>query len=598
MTDNLLLTRDAPVDDLLSIRAAVEPNSFDPTNHTVRVIWSTGAAVQRRDAGGNFSEILSLAPGHVHLDRLNGASVLDTHKQSGVRDIVGTVSDPSTDGHAGHATIRLSSRPDVADIVGDIRDGVIRHLSIGYKVNKWQDSTGPNGGRVRTAVDWEPREISFVAIPADPGAHVRNAPTPDPAPDNRAEINGQIRNVCRTAGLPAEFADSLIDRNSTIEQTRAAAFDEIVRRGVRIPAVQIGASGDDPATLLTRMSAALSHRLGVPGELPEDARQFRPMGLHDMARNLLAARGEAGVLGLSTEALITRAISITDLPALLESTGQRILLNQYQLALSPVFKLARESTNNDFRKKTNIRLGELELLEVVGEGGEVTHGGVGEAAEAYSLATYGKIFSITRAALINDDLGAFSSMSAAQGRAAAETQNNLIVQLLTQGAGLGPTLQTDSVRLFNAAHGNVSSAAGAIALTTLAAGVLAMRSQKGIDGVTPINVVPKTLLVPAALETLARQGVASYYPPSAAAVNTLAGAFEVAVESRLSGLRWYLFADPAIMPVLEYAFLAGAPGPQMLSRAGWEHLGLEFRVILDFGCGALDFRGCYTNAGA
>jgi Caudovirus prohead serine protease len=593
MPHDVLLTRDAPVDDAVLTRtAAIEPNSFDATNHSVRVIWSTGADVRR----AGHIERLSLDPAHVNLDGLRGASVLDSHQRNGLRHVLGTVSEASVDGQAGHATIRLSKRTDVADIVADIRDGVIRHVSIGYTVdpNGWRDSIGPNGERVRTAVKWGPREISFVAVGADPGAYVRNAP--DDSTTDRAAINTQIRTLGRTAQLTTEFVDSLIDRGATVEQARAAAFDELTRRRVNIPAYQLGASNDDPETIRTRMVPALANRLGAPGDMPAESVQYRGMGLHDMARSLLAARGER-VLSMSPETLLTRAIGTSDIPILLQSTGQRTLLGSYQLALSPVFQLARQATATDFRTQSRVRLGEFEKLERVAESGEVTHGGVAETAESYALATYGKMFALTRQALINDDLGAFATISAAQGRAAAETQNDLVVTLLTQGSGLGPTM-SDEDRLYHTDHGNVSGSGAAIDATTLAAGVLAMRTQKGVDSVTPINATPRYLLAPPGKETAARQGVASFYPATAATVNPLAGTLEVLIEPRLSGNRWYLFADPAVLPVLEYAYLASAPGPQMESRPGWEVLGIEFRVILDFGCGVTDWRGTYTNAGA
>ena len=59
-----------------------------------------------------------------------------------------------------------------------------------------------------------------------------------------------------------------------------------------------------------------------------------------------------------------------------------------------------------------------------------------------------------------------------------------------------------------------------------------------------------------------------------------------------------IFADPATAPVLEYAYLSSAQGPQMASREGWDVLGMEFRVVLDFGAGVLDHRGAYLNPGA
>ena len=60
----------------------------------------------------------------------------------------------------------------------------------------------------------------------------------------------------------------------------------------------------------------------------------------------------------------------------------------------------------------------------------------------------------------------------------------------------------------------------------------------------------------------------------------------------------YLFGDPATAPVLEYAYQSSAQGPQLSSRDGWEVLGREFRVTLDFGAGVTDHRGACRNAGA
>jgi hypothetical protein len=170
------LTIDLPA---LSVRAAI--GSVNEDKRTVEVIFSTGAAVLRYDynQGRRYREVLSMDPKHVRLGRLNaGAPVLDSHSAWSVGDVLGvTESDTARiEKGRGIVTLRFSEREAVADIWGDVKGGIIRSVSIGYAVYKFQeDSTPKDGIPVRTAIDWEPFEVSMVPMPADAGARVRSA---------------------------------------------------------------------------------------------------------------------------------------------------------------------------------------------------------------------------------------------------------------------------------------------------------------------------------------------------------------------------------------------------------------------------------------
>jgi hypothetical protein len=59
-----------------------------------------------------------------------------------------------------------------------------------------------------------------------------------------------------------------------------------------------------------------------------------------------------------------------------------------------------------------------------------------------------------------------------------------------------------------------------------------------------------------------------------------------------------VFGDPALCPVIEYAYLGSAPGPQVDMQNGWAVLSAEFRCVLDFGAGVIDSRGAFKNPGA
>jgi hypothetical protein len=125
-----------------------------------------------------------------------------------------------------------------------------------------------------------------------------------------------------------------------------------------------------------------------------------------------------------------------------------------------------------------------------------------------------------------------------------------------------------------------------------------MRGQKDIDGATPINVRPRYLLVSPALETAAEVAVATLAAVTPANVNPFSGVLQILVDPHLSGNAWYVFAEPASVPTIKYAYLSGNEGPQVSTKEGWDVLGLELRVVLDFGCGVVDHRGSYLNAGA
>ena len=93
---------------MITRRASFAPQSVNPDARTVDVIWSTGAPVKRRDFDGSYVERLSLDPKAVDLSRLVGASVLDAHRQTAVRDVLGTVRDATVTGKEGTATIQRS----------------------------------------------------------------------------------------------------------------------------------------------------------------------------------------------------------------------------------------------------------------------------------------------------------------------------------------------------------------------------------------------------------------------------------------------------------------------------------------------------------
>ncbi|HVL18479.1 MAG TPA: prohead protease/major capsid protein fusion protein [Gemmatimonadales bacterium] len=595
--------------DLLTRRATLAPATADPEARTVEVIWSSGAPVRRRDMAGQYIERLSLTPEAVDLSRLEGASVLDAHRQTAVRDVLGSVRSAAVDGKRGTAVIQFSARPEVEPIWQDVLVGILRHVSVGYSVEEWAESTD-NGARVLTAVRWTPHEISLVPTPADPGAHIRmetemtettTTPAP-PAAQTRAEANAETRSIARIAGLDQSWIDGQIDGGVDPDTARRAAFEALANRSapsIRTEQVrvEIGESQDDPALRARQMGEALYARINPRHELSEPALRYAYSTPVDMAKELLTLRGES-TMALSPASLVTRALHTTsDFPIILGDTVGRVLRDAYQAAPSGIRRLGRQTTARDFRVVNKIMLGEAPLLEKLNEHGEIRAGTMAEAREAYKVETSARKIGITRQVLVNDDLGAFADLARRMGQAAAETEARILVTLLEAGSGNGPTL-SDGKALFHADHGNKAGSGAAISDATLSAARLSLRTQKGIEDRT-IRVTPRNLLVPPALETIAEKWLASIAPATAADVNPFSGSLSLVVEPRLSSAtRWYVTADAGEIDGLEFAYLSGAEGPQVESRSGWDVDGVEIRVILDFGAGFIDHRGWFMNAGA
>lgn len=162
----------------LSFRADV--GSVHAEDRTVDIVFSTGAPVLRYDymAGKRYWEILSMDPAHVRLQQINSIGVvLDTHSAYSVGDVLGAVKRDSAriEKGKGIATLQFSRRDSVAPVWQDVQDGILRSFSVGAKVFKAVEDVGKDGVTRRTAVDWEPFEISLVPMPADVGATTRSA---------------------------------------------------------------------------------------------------------------------------------------------------------------------------------------------------------------------------------------------------------------------------------------------------------------------------------------------------------------------------------------------------------------------------------------
>jgi len=567
--------------------ASPRPSSWNAETCSIVCTVATATPVVRQDQRGSFDEILDVRG--ADLEAFTGAHVLNGHAQGGVEGVIGTV-ERWVEGDQLLAEVRFSSRPEVEGIVGDIAAGIIRGVSVGYEVEQWQDGEA-SGVRTRTAVKWKPRELSFVCVGADPNARTRSHDG-----GGRTTINRSIRELGVRCGVSTATIDGLIDNEATIEQAREAMLNHMTTRS----SVQIRTDQhtlDDPQVRVRAMGEALHARSNPRATPSGPAREFVGQTVPDMARECCRAAG-LSVTGLGGPALIERALhSTSDFPLILADTTGRSLRDGYHSAQGGIRMVAREATASDFRAKSKLMLDSAGIgLEKVNEAGEFKSGTMAEAGESYRLETFGKIFGISRQAMVNDDVGALTDLPRRLGQAAAAFEADQLVALLEGPAGVGPTM-SDTYALFSTQHANFQGTGAAPDETTLSAGRLAMRKQTGPGGAL-IAVAPKYLVVPSELETVAQKLLATITPTTTDEVSPFSN-LQLIVEPRLSSTTgWYLVADPAQVDGLEYAYLASEPGPQVSTQTGFRVDGVEVKVRLDYGAGFVDHRGWYYNDGA
>ena len=627
--------------------ATVRANSYDPETRTIELSWGKGVPVlRRRMFDADYVEQLDMAG--ADLSRLNaGASLLNAHEDWTLTDIIGVVERAWIEAGEGRAVVRFSEREDVTGIVADVAAGIIRHVSVGYSVEEYQITERSDGPDIYTAVRWTPLELSLVPIPSDPSAQVRGAPEYFPVTITRAaqapvpeatamtdevvvtpaapavqqtaeqtairaegaklerERQAGIRRCAQAVRADAETMQRLIDDGTPLEQARAALIDAAADRdqATRINGQHATTTADGAEKFRAGAERAILARAGM---LPASERaaeagsEFRGMTLLEIARASLSRAG-ASATG-DKLAVVGRAFTHTtgDFSNLLASTANKAMLKGWMEAPETFGAWTSTGSLPDFKATSRVDIGAFPALSLIPEGAEYTHATLSDRGETAQIATYGKLFSITRQAIINDDLTAFTRIPASMARAARRTVGNLVYAILTGNPTMG-----DSVALFHANHSNLDTGGGsALSVTSLAAARVKMAKQTGQQA-EPLNIQPAHLIVPVALRDTAAVILASEYNPDATnklqAPNPVRGMVDVIADPRLdanSATAWYLTASPTAFDAIEVLYLDGNDAPFLDQQAGWNVDGTEFKVRLDAGVKAWDYRTLYKSAGA
>jgi hypothetical protein len=465
----------------------------------------------------------------------------------------------------------------------------------------------------------------------EPEATATPVRTPAAAPQvpDRTEASAESLIQQMRAEAAAESS-----RIATIRRLCAGRFPEIEARAIRdgwdgmrteleilrhnrptAPAVQVRANPGVTANLLEAacmLTAKLDgvERLFENETLEAASRRFRGgIGLQELLLEAAWANGYTGrnfrdsraVLRFAFQPEIEAGFSTIDIGGILSNVANKFLLDGFFAVERTWRNVCAVRNVTDFKAVTSYRLIGKDQYEKVPAGGEIKHGTLGNETYTNKADTYGLMLSIDRRDIINDDLGAITTVPRKLGRGSGLAINDVF---------WAEFLKNDT--FFTAMGGNYfEGAPTALSIDGLTTAEVAFMDQVDSDK-KPIGVMPAILLVPTSLSAMATQlykaveirdtTANNKYPTN----NPHQGRFRVEVSRYLSNKQysgysnkaWYLLADPNDLPVIEVALLNGQEAPTIeTAEADFSVLGIRCKGYHDFGVAKQDPRGGVKSKG-
>ena len=458
------------------------------------------------------------------------------------------------------------------------------------------------------------REVSIVLFGADPhtsAAIAAEANTecepmaqahdkPEDVVASEATAPGAVGNVIPvTAGSDGA---SLIDADTVaakvLEKIRGDILANIRAERPAAPAIHVAAPAATDERTVTASLCLAAGLQDVERHFDERTLEAASKRRHGSVAEVIvqAARangydGEGYRLNSSNLRQVLKAAFATHAIAnVLSATYNKFLLQGFSAVESVWDRISLIRSVSDFKLVTGIRVNGGFEFEEVGNGGTLKSADASDETRSFGAKTYGRLSSITRTDLINDDLGALSVVPARLGRGAATKLNKVFWS----------EFESSNASYFAK---KTAAAGNALSLDSLEAAATAYAKLTDPDG-NPLAVAPSVLLVPKELELsaakLMQSGLLIGGSTVTTANNVLAGRYQIVSSFYLSSATsWWLAASPSELNAMEVVFLNGQRTPTVeQAEADFDTLGIAVRGYHDWGVAKGESRACYRMATA
>lgn len=298
--------------------------------------------------------------------------------------------------------------------------------------------------------------------------------------------------------------------------------------------------------------------------------------------------------------------STIDIANITGAVANKFVMDGWNSVDQTCLKVAQIQNVSNFQTRTTVSLTDSVRYEQVGNDGEIKHGTLDELTYTVQADTYAKMLAITRKDIINDDLGALTTVPRKLGNGAIKLLNHIFWTEFLSGV---------STSFFASGNANINTAVADMTVGGLDATETIFMNQTNPDG-TPLGVMPEILLVPTALKNKALTLMGSMlnaaaitsYGAATGNANPFEGRFTVLSSPYISNssytgytsVGWWMLANPSVLPVIAIAALNGKVEPTVeTADADFNVLGIQMRGYSDVGVNFQEYRGgVYADGGS
>jgi len=582
-----------------------------------QVALSTNVVLQR----GWFTEQLNHDKGAINFERSDqGLPLLYNHNTD---DIIGRVDNLKTDGQTLRGDITLSNNSQATEIKKDMDDGFLKDISIRYRGDEVVEVDG--GFRLDK---WTVIEASIVTIPADIKAGINrsidktqeSANMPEDVKKIKADAIAEYREAetKRLQSINTVFshyaggtydvlkARMIEDHEATADTARTELLELISRNAVDVGSLSAFGSVDEG----DKFRQGVIESLEVKSHVSRDdkvianirSNEFYSLSIVEIARHCLQRAGiktngsRMDIIGNALSMRVSHVHGVVDFPGILENISNKSMQLGYEETPETWLQWSKVGNLADFKLSGRPNLSAFDVLPIVPDKADYTSGTFSDLSEHIQLATYGKLFDISRQALINDDISGLAGIPNAMGRAASRTVGDLAYSILTGNAAM----DQDGFPIFDAINHNnvIVSAVAGVDAADIEAIKLALALVKDPSGKATLGLRVGFFLMPTELESQMIKFMNAPFDPTATAgteePNPYKGMATVVSDHRLQTFdadSYYAITSKNVSETIEVAFLDGNNAPTLETDDPFTRDGVTFKVRIDAGARALEFRG-------